>query len=155
MGDEGTLRQKHHSVHLKERHERHAPHLPCLLDLLCGEQISGPLCLALQTQGFVCQGVKKKSTTPPGKSPQPYSGCKRFIVPVSVTGLDCIKFRVYFPSLAKVFPEGSWCVLIGKPEVVDSHPHRCAQQAEVKLLKQPVLGRSIVPQIPNVCPWTG
>lgn len=46
-------------------------------------------------------------------------------------------------------------MLIGKPEVVDSHPHRGAQQAEVKLLKQPVLGRSIVPQIPSVCPWTG
>lgn len=66
---------------------------------------------------------------------------------MSVTGLDCIKFWVYFPSLAKVFPEGSWCVLIGKHEVVASHLHSGAQQAEVKLLKQPVLGRSIVSHI--------
>lgn len=157
MGDEGTPRQKHHSVHLKERHQRSAPHLPGLQGLLCGKQISGPLCLARQTQGFLCQGVKKKSTTPHHRESSlgPYSSCKRFIVPMSVTGLDCIKFRVYFPSLTKVFPEGSWCVLIGKHEAVDSHLHRGAQQAEVKLLKQPLLGRSIVPQIPSVCPWTG
>lgn len=37
-------------------------------------------------------------------------------------------------------------MLIGKQEVVDTHLPSDAQQAEVKLLKQPVLGRSIVPK---------
>lgn len=46
-------------------------------------------------------------------------------------------------------------MLIMKQEVVDTYLRNDAQEAEVKLLKQSVLGRNIVTSNPSVWPWTG